>query len=90
MRANILFGERMKILDEQQLDLKESDRIEKEWSEASRQIGLEHGVFVEVKKEYRGGTVFDDVLSRIYFKVGEHEFESLRELKRACRLKAFL
>ena len=80
----------MKISDTQYLGLKESDRIETEWMTSARQVGLEYGIFVEVKKDWRGINTYDTVLSRIYFKVGEHEFEGLRELKRALRLKAFL
>ena len=90
MRAYILFGERMKILDGQYLGSKESDRIEEAWAEAARQVALDFGVYIEVKKEWTDGSVFDSHIAHIYFKVGEHEFEGLRELKRALRLKAFL
>lgn len=60
-------------------------RLLQDWGDAARQIELEYGVWIEVKTE-------DDnnVLSRIYFKVMEHEFENLRDLKKALEMKAFI
>lgn len=67
------------------LDLEEEKYIKHLWQSAARQISLEHGIFIEAIyiREYDG-------LGRIYFKVGDKEFDSLNTLKRALANKAFL
>jgi hypothetical protein len=56
------------------------------WFRSAAQIALDHGIFVEVVYDTGG---FGDT-TRIYFKVDDHEFENLTELKRAIAMKAFL
>lgn len=80
----------MKIPEQKFLGSNESERVEEFWMQAARQAGLDYGVYVEVLKDWAGSTnVYDVRLMRIYFKVGDRQFEGLRELKRALRLKAF-
>ncbi len=70
-------------------------KIEELWHDAARQISLETGIFIEVKYEYDGpgpqpfGPVNVEI-RRIFFKVKEHEFESLTDLKKAVANRAFL
>jgi hypothetical protein len=63
----------------------------KEWHHAAAQTSMETGVYVEVGLEYstKSGHIFPDLV-RIFFKFGNHEFETLPELKRAIANKAFL
>jgi len=76
----------MKIPDNSLDDL-EAKRIVELWKETARQISMEHGVYVEAKFEC---TTVWPIPSRIYFKLGTYEFESLSDLKRALNNKAFL
>lgn len=77
-------------------------QAEKTWEYAAAQIGVEQGIIVEVGREYEktslavsmpGGnttTWYDTRITRIFFKLNKHEFETLTDLKRALELKAFL
>ncbi len=70
-------------------------KLEELWHDTARQISLETGIYVEVGYEYEGsgpspfGPISLD-MKRIFFKVKEHEFESLTDLKKAIANKAFL
>jgi hypothetical protein len=63
-----------------------ASQISQTWIDAAIQIGLQHGVYVSVVElDNTNGKV-----SEVVFKVGDHTFGSLTELKRAIRNKAFL
>ena len=57
-----------------------------DWRNAAAQMELEYGIWIEVETEEDAQTA----LSRIYFKVMEHEFDNLKDLKKALELKAFI
>lgn len=63
----------------------EADDIQKIWTQAAMKLGLRTGVYAGV---YVIGE--EGYLSRIYFKLGEHEFDSLSDLRKAINNKAFL
>ncbi len=70
------------------------------WYYEAADITCLHGIIVEVVLEYEdvpaathtfaGQSITPLRLSRICFKMENHEFETLRDLKKALRLKAFL
>lgn len=55
------------------------------WLSKARELSMLHGfhILVITKKE-------NEVLTSIVFRIGEHEFESLLELKRALKMKTLL
>lgn len=61
-------------------------RLFNDWRAAAAQIEMEYGVWVAVKTEEDTNTI----VTRIYFLAMEHEFESLRDLKKALENKAFM
>lgn len=70
-------------------------KLEDLWYSTARQISMETGIYVDVGFEYEsaGQQSFGPVsldIRRIFFKVKEHEFESLTDLKKAIANKAFL
>lgn len=56
------------------------------WSNQVLQIGINYGVFVQVKKEASE----DQYLTRIYLEGLDREFESVADLVKVLNLKAFL
>ena len=67
------------------------ETIIKLWEDAALNLSLETGVYIVVKFSiFRELEYSDDKVSRIYFQINNHEFESLTELKQALSLKAFL
>jgi hypothetical protein len=56
-------------------------------------LSIKFGVFIDVRSEaglkFRNNAVGDDG-GRIYFKIGEHEFESINDVITALNNKAFL
>jgi hypothetical protein len=61
------------------------------WDATAEQMSLETGIFILVEYEYYESVgLMDPRIKRIFFKVGEHEFESLAELKTAINNRAFL
>ena len=77
-----------------------SNHVEQLWQQTAAEIGLETGLYIEVKTEYlsqqsvsvNGSTPIYNfpIISRIYFDFNGHQFDSLPELKRALSLMAFL
>ncbi len=61
-------------------------RLLQDWRSAASQIELEYGVWVEVQIEENSSTS----LTRIYFIAMDHEFESVRDLRKALDNKAFM
>lgn len=72
------------------------------WKKSAQQLSLETGIYIQVSAEYgeTPATIYlapghiipstDFHLERIYFKIMDHEFESLNDLKKALNNKAFL
>lgn len=61
------------------------------WYDTAAHISMEYGIFVEVIVSYRqNSSVKFDHIDKIVFKVMDHEFESLKDLKKSLDLKAFL
>jgi hypothetical protein len=81
-------------------DIFDNDIYIDSWYYEAAEITLKQGIIVEVALEYEdvisttgfksGQAVMTTRLSRIYFKIDNHEFETLKELRRALKLKAFL
>lgn len=63
------------------------EAIAKLWVDLADQISAEYGIYVSVITKW-DATKFG--LSEIVFKVGEHEFCSAKELRKALENKAFL
>jgi hypothetical protein len=55
------------------------------WNTAADQASLEFGIFVEALELIENG-----FLTRIYFKIDDHEFDSQNDLMKALNNKAFL
>jgi len=62
-----------------------SKRLFSDWRAAAATLELEFGVWIEVDTEYD-----INYMTRIYFRVMDHEFESVRDLKKALENKALL
>jgi len=77
----------MKIPEDTNLSSPDMDATYELWETTARQISMTHGILVTVKHERPG---WQGPITRIYFAVDDHEFESLLTLKRALRMKAFL
>lgn len=64
-----------------------------EWNNTAIQLGLEHGVYIEVIIEFEHApgapTRLSENLTRVYFKAMGHEFESKAALRKGLRNKAF-
>jgi hypothetical protein len=63
-------------------------KLVKLWKNNAQQLSVETGVFIEVHLEYAPPN--NVYLMRIYFKVDDHEFEGLNDVKKAIEMKAFL
>jgi hypothetical protein len=61
------------------------------WAETAAKLSMEYGIFVQVeaKKVSSPNSCFAFV-EEIWFQVGERRFDSLRELRKALRNRAFL
>lgn len=57
------------------------------WTNAADKMGMEYGIFISVGCER---SVVTKNITRVYFKVEDHEFDSLRELRKVLRMKVFL
>ena len=74
------------------------NKVYERWVQVAHQISMEYGVMVQVKVEYNNPPdlslpdPWGDNLkpTRIYFKVDMHEFEGLKDLKKALDNKAFM
>ena len=64
------------------------DSIAKLWAELALQISAEYGIYVTTVTKWEGSFKFG--FSEIVFRVGEHEFGSIKELRKALENKAFL
>lgn len=69
------------------------------WRAAAQKLSLETGIYIQVIGDYdqrtytydlSGNTSINFWLTRIYFKVEEHEFENLHDLRKGLKNKAFL
>jgi hypothetical protein len=58
------------------------------WDDAAKRMRLQYGIYVEAGYEYLSYS--SSLVTRIYFKLGEREFECLNDLETALRNKAFL
>ncbi len=57
------------------------------WNEEGIRLSVEYGVFVETEiNNLNDPTIHQE----IYYKVGDHRFDSLKDLKKALRNRAFL
>jgi hypothetical protein len=67
-------------------------QIRNAWKDTAIKLGMQHGIFIEVWGEYLNPSFSqtDYRFTQIWFKIGEHRFESLAELKRAIKMKSFL
>ena len=63
------------------------DEITKFWVELALQLSAEYGIFISTISKWSNEKFG---LSEIVFKVGEHEFGSVKELRKALENKAFL
>ena len=61
------------------------NRLTTDWKAAACKIELDYGIWIDVR-----ATWDNNFMSRIYFLVAEHEFDSLQALRRALRNKVFL
>lgn len=75
----------MKITKDANISTSDSQATHLLWDKTAREISLETGIYIEVVAEYENIT-----LTEIKFKVMDHEFGSLKELKKALDNKAFL
>ena len=66
------------------------ETIEQDWLKAAYQLSLESGIFIEVIVKHDRSNLGNLYLQEIVFKVMEHEFNGLSDLKRAIDNKAFL
>lgn len=62
-----------------------SRKIQADWNAAAAQVSIEYGIMVETYYESEGM-----LLTRIFFQVMGHQFDSLRDLKKALENKAFI
>ena len=60
-------------------------RIFNDWRAAAATLELEYGVWIEVDTEYDA-----NYMIRIYFRVMDHEFESVQDLKKGLENKVLL
>lgn len=65
----------------------EYEHLIADFKQVARQLQVEHGVFIDVCSEYCEDGV---IVTRVYFKVMDHEFETGRELRKALENKAFV
>lgn len=66
----------------------QKDAISKMWVELALQISAEYGVYVTTVTKWDASSKFG--FSEIVFRVGDHEFGSAKELRKALENKAFL
>jgi len=57
------------------------------WHAEAAKIGMEYGILVKVVYH---SNFYGNYNGRIYFKLGEHEFETLPELRKAIQLISFI
>ena len=77
----------MKISKERQIywDGPLASDLKGKWCLKASDMSMEYGVFIEVGWELDG-----EDMTRIYFKVIDHKFDSLQDLRKALEHKAFL
>lgn len=74
----------------------EFDKVFNLWDQHAKKLSLEHGILIDVRLEAKGILVglFSHVdvceVTRIFFKIEDLEFDSLNDLKKALKNKAFL
>lgn len=56
------------------------------WTNTARRLSMVHGVHISVGLRYKAYPS----LSEVYFAIGDNEFGSLKELRRALKMKALL
>ena len=66
-----------------------AQRLIKNWNASAEQIEIEFGIYVKVDCKYNQSAP-GTPMTEIFFKIDDHEFGSLNELKRALKLKSFL
>ena len=66
------------------------EQIVADFRVASRKYTAEYGIYIATLVIFRGSKKIDSEAERVYFSVMEHEFEGIRDLRKALRLKAFI
>jgi hypothetical protein len=59
------------------------------WQAAATKLAIEYGIWIEPIKQGASSANLDDGQS-LYFQIGDKQFESLRDLRKALKNKAFL
>jgi hypothetical protein len=60
------------------------------WNNVAARLSLKYNIYIGVKRGYSLDTYGNRVYYSIYFEVDGHKIDSLTELKRVLKLKAFL
>ncbi len=63
------------------------DEIERLWKQTAMKLSMEHGVDIKIKLTMNDGLYS---CTGIEFVIGDKSFSSLKELRKALKLKAFL
>lgn len=58
------------------------------WTDAARKLSMIYGVYIGVDVKYV--SLFVNHISEINFTIGDNKFGSLKELRRALKMKALL
>lgn len=66
----------------------DSAAVQNYWWEAAQQISMDTGIYIGVGCDYHDASGMG--ITRVYFEVNGHQFESLNDLKKAIANKAFL
>jgi len=60
------------------------------WHATAARLSLKHNIYIEVVRASAADTLGNVRQVAIYFKIDGHKFDSLKDLKSALKLKAFL
>jgi hypothetical protein len=71
------------------INMVDTNEYFKVWRHEAQQLSMETGIFIQVVIKYRSSSVVVYV-DEIVFKIMDHEFNSLHDLKKAIVNKAFL
>jgi hypothetical protein len=62
----------------------------KAWHETAARLSLKHNIYIAVEREQAVDTHGNAYQTSLHFEVAEHRFDSLTDLLKALKLKAFL
>lgn len=71
-------------------DIRDTDPVVISWNNAAALVSMESGIFVDVIIKRRNSNMLNGPIDEILFRVMDHEFSGLRDLKKALDNKAFL